>query len=66
MQGLSEHPVHEHTQEDFYLHALLLLFFASQNRPMVATRYAVGADFCIQLYHHFTSSPITRRTQSCM
>ena len=24
--------------EDFYIHALLLLFFASQNRPLVATR----------------------------
>lgn len=39
MQGVSAHSKHEETQEDFYIHALLLLFFASQNRPMVATRY---------------------------
>ena len=41
VQGVSEHPEHpaqEDSQDDFYIHALLLLFFASQNRPMVATK----------------------------
>ncbi len=41
VQGVSQHPEHpgqEESQDDFYIHALLLLFFASQNRPMVATK----------------------------
>ena len=45
MQSLSEHPErprHEEIQDDFYIHALLLLFFASQNRPMVATKYVLA------------------------
>ena len=62
MQGVAAHPDQEEAQEDFYIHALLLLFFASQNRPMVATKYACGPLYYMSV---LTKSPLLLH-EACM